>query len=68
MRRLFPEPAPRVDPADAFGRLAPVDAHRPAIRLNVIESLDGAASVSGRTATLGGAADHADCQLHTPSA
>lgn len=58
MRRLFPDPELYVDPVDAYGRLPSADPHRPAVRLNMIESIDGAASVSGRTAGLGGPADH----------
>lgn len=59
MRRLFPDPDPCVDPADAYGRLTQVDQRRPAVRLNMIESVDGAASLAGRTAGLGGTADRA---------
>lgn len=58
MRRLFPDPELDVDPADAYGRLPPVAANRPAVRLNMIESVDGAAAVNGRTVGLGGTADH----------
>ncbi len=57
MRRLFPDAEADVDPAEAYGRLPPAVEGRPAVRLNMIASLDGAASVAGHTARLGGSAD-----------
>lgn len=59
MRRLFPDAEAGVDPAKAYGRLPATAPDRPALRLNMIASLDGAASVGGRTAGLGGSADRA---------
>ncbi len=59
MRRLFPNPELGIDPVDAYRRLPPAGPNRPAVRLNMIESVDGAAVVNGRTAGLGGSADHA---------
>lgn len=58
MQRLFPDPAPTVDLAEAYGRLASLDPHRPAVRLNMIASIDGAASRNGHTARLAGSTDH----------
>ncbi len=57
LRRLFPDPEPTVDPADAYRRLSRVGPHRPAVRMNMITSADGAASLQERTAGLGGIAD-----------
>ena len=57
MRQLFPE-AGGVDPLDAYGRLTTVGP-RPAVRLNMIASVDGAASIGGRSGALGGPADKA---------
>ena len=57
MRRLFPT-AGEIEPADAYGRLAPV-AGRAAVRLNMIASVDGATALGGRSGALGGAADKA---------
>jgi riboflavin biosynthesis pyrimidine reductase len=55
MRRLFPNPSPDVDLADAY---APdLTARTPFVRLNMISSLDGAISVNGRSGALGGPAD-----------
>ncbi len=58
MRRLFPDPCPNVDVADAYGRLRRVG-ERPSVRMNMIASADGAASLNDRTAGLGGDSDHA---------
>lgn len=59
MRRLFPHLALGVDPVNAYNRLTRVGAGRAAVRMNMIASADGAASVNDRTAGLGGTADHA---------
>jgi riboflavin biosynthesis pyrimidine reductase len=56
MRRLFPEPAGDTEPVDAYGRLGRVDG-RPAVRANMIASVDGAASADGRSGRLGGPVD-----------
>jgi riboflavin biosynthesis pyrimidine reductase len=58
MRQLFPTAGP-VDPADAYGRLAALGPGRPGVRLNMIVSVDGAASLQGRSGALGGPADKA---------
>jgi riboflavin biosynthesis pyrimidine reductase len=58
MRRLFPT-AGDVDPADTYGRLAALGPGRPGMRLNMIASVDGAASLQGRSGALGGPADKA---------
>jgi len=55
MRQVFPE-ATDVDPIDAYGRLPRAGA-RPGVRLNMIASVDGAASLAGRSGALGGPAD-----------
>ena len=57
MRRLFPDPG-EVDPIDAYGRLSR-DGHRPRVRLNMIATVDGAGSLDGHSAALGGPADKA---------
>ena len=57
MRRLFPDPG-QVDPVDAYGRLTRVG-DRPRVRLNMIAGIDGAGSLDGRSAGLGGPADKA---------
>ena len=57
MHRLFPDQA-EVDPIDAYGRLSRAG-HRPQVRLNMIASVDGASSVDGHSAPLGGPADKA---------
>jgi riboflavin biosynthesis pyrimidine reductase len=58
MRQLFPT-AGDVDPADADGRLATLGLSRPRVRLNMVASVDGAASLQGRSGALGGPADKA---------
>lgn len=58
MRQLLPTPVDPVDPMAVYGDL-PTAAGRPAVRLNMIASVDGATSVNGVSGTLGGPADHA---------
>ncbi|HEY2429167.1 MAG TPA: pyrimidine reductase family protein [Acidimicrobiales bacterium] len=58
MRQLLPIPVD-IDPVDAYGRLAALRPGRPGVRLNMIASVDGAASVDGRSGALGGPADKA---------
>ena len=57
MRQLFPV-GRDVDPLDAYGRLSSVGPC-PSVRLNMIASVDGAASLEGRSGALGGPADKA---------
>jgi riboflavin biosynthesis pyrimidine reductase len=57
MNRLFPDPGD-VDPVDDYGRLSRAG-DRPRVRLNMIASVDGAASVAGRSGALGGPPDKA---------
>jgi riboflavin biosynthesis pyrimidine reductase len=56
MRRLFPSEASDVDLIDAYGRPMP-SRGRPAVRANMVSSVDGAASARGRSSGLGGPAD-----------
>ena len=56
MRQLFPEPADSVEPLDVYRDL-PIVEGRPALRLNMIASVDGATAVDGRSGGLGGPAD-----------
>ena len=56
MRQPFPEPADSVEPLDVYRDL-PVVEGRPAVRLNMIASVDGATAVDGRSGGLGGPAD-----------
>jgi riboflavin biosynthesis pyrimidine reductase len=58
MRRLVPTLGD-VDPVGAYGRLGPLGPGRPGVRLNMIASVDGAASLDGRSGALGGPADKA---------
>ena len=58
MQRLFPEPAEHVDPATVYADL-PRDDDRPAVRLNMIVSVDGGTSWNGVSGALGGSADKA---------
>lgn len=55
MRLLFPSPAS--EPTDAPVDLPGLYAQPPGVRLNMVASLDGAASVAGRSAGLSGPAD-----------
>jgi riboflavin biosynthesis pyrimidine reductase len=57
MHQLFPSPVDAVDPAVVYRDL-PCITHRPVVRLNMISSVDGATSVGGESAGLGGPADH----------
>lgn len=59
MGQIFPTPQSAVDPVQAYGRLPRAGPQRPALRMNMISSADGAASYEDKTAGLGGAADHA---------
>ncbi len=56
MRQLFPTPRD-IDPVDAYGRVESAQPGRPGVRLNMIASADGAASLGDRSGTLGGPAD-----------
>jgi len=56
LRQLFPEFADPVEPLDVYREL-PVVGSRPAVRLNMIGSVDGATAVDGRSGGLGGPAD-----------
>jgi riboflavin biosynthesis pyrimidine reductase len=58
MRQLLPTPVDPVDPMAAYGDL-PVATGRPAVRLNMIASVDGATTLAGVSGGLGGRADHA---------
>jgi len=55
VRRLQPDPAP-VDPVEVYGDL-PIAEGRPAVRLNMIASVDGATAFERRSGPLGGPAD-----------
>jgi riboflavin biosynthesis pyrimidine reductase len=57
VRQLLPVVADIVDPAVVYAGLPEVPG-RPAVRLNMIASLDGAATVDGLSGGLGGSADH----------
>jgi riboflavin biosynthesis pyrimidine reductase len=57
VRQLLPVVADVVDPAVVYADL-PTASGRPAVRLNMIASLDGAATVEGLSGGLGGPADH----------
>jgi riboflavin biosynthesis pyrimidine reductase len=56
MRQLFPEPVADPDVAQLYAYPA---AGRPWLRANMVESVDGAASVDGRSGGLSGSADRA---------
>ena len=58
MRQLLPFGCDPVDPAVLYGDL-PSAGTRPAVRLNMIASIDGATAVGGLSGGLGGPADHA---------
>jgi riboflavin biosynthesis pyrimidine reductase len=56
LRQLFPESIDAVEPLAVYRDLPVVDG-RPAVRLNMIGSADGATAVDGRSGGLGGPAD-----------
>jgi riboflavin biosynthesis pyrimidine reductase len=56
LRQLLPEPVDDVDPVDVY-RDHPEVEGRPAVRLAMISSLDGATAVAGVSGALGGPAD-----------
>jgi riboflavin biosynthesis pyrimidine reductase len=58
MRMLFPEPIEEVDPTTVYADVPKIDL-RPAIRLNMIVSVDGGTSWNGVSGALGGTADKA---------
>jgi riboflavin biosynthesis pyrimidine reductase len=55
MHRLLPGPAGDVDTLDAY---ALPDVQAPHLRVNMVTSVDGAATVEGRVGVLSGTADH----------
>ncbi len=57
MRCLYPKCQDQVDPVVAYGRPTCHPSGRPAVRLNMISSVDGAAVLAGRSGPLGGVAD-----------
>ncbi|HKY75828.1 MAG TPA: pyrimidine reductase family protein [Acidimicrobiia bacterium] len=56
MRQFFPECIDAIEPLDVYRDL-PVVEGRPAVRLNMIGSVDGATALDGRSGGLGGPAD-----------
>jgi riboflavin biosynthesis pyrimidine reductase len=58
MRQLLPTSVDPVDPMAVYGDL-PLATGRPAVRLNMIASVDGATTVGGVSGDLGGRADQA---------
>ena len=58
MQMLYPNPAEQVDPATVYADL-PSNDRRPAVRLNMIVSVDGGTSWNGVSGALGGSADKA---------
>jgi riboflavin biosynthesis pyrimidine reductase len=58
MRMLFPRSLDSVDPADVYAD-KPMATDRPAVRLNMIVSVDGGTSWNGVSGALGGPADKA---------
>lgn len=56
VRQLFPVTLDDVDPADVYADM-PVADGRPAVRLNMISSIDGATTLNGVSGGLGNAAD-----------
>lgn len=57
MRQLLPRPLDPVDPHEVYADLPTADG-RPALRLNMIASVDGAITLGGVSGPLGGAGDH----------
>jgi riboflavin biosynthesis pyrimidine reductase len=57
MRQLLPHPVDPVDPVEVYADL-PTAEGRPAVRLNMIASVDGAITVGGVSGPLGGTGDH----------
>jgi riboflavin biosynthesis pyrimidine reductase len=57
VRQLFPVYIDPVDPVDVYGQMPEVTG-RPAVRLNMIASVDGGTAISGVSRGLGGLADH----------
>lgn len=61
MRRLLPEPALELTPADLAGLVAsdprPTPEDRPWLAVNMVASIDGAVQVDGRSGGLGGPSD-----------
>lgn len=57
MRQIYPEPVADIDPVGAYGRLETGRGSRPAVRFNMITSLDGATALSGRSGAMSGQAD-----------
>jgi len=56
VRQLFPDPVDPIDPADVYAD-SPVVADRPAVRLNMISSVDGATTLGGVSGGLGSLGD-----------
>ncbi|SDZ12938.1 pyrimidine reductase family protein [Herbiconiux ginsengi] len=56
---LFPEASGALGPAALLARYAPADRSEPRLRVNFIQSVDGSATLEGRSGGLGGPADKA---------
>ncbi|WP_382306329.1 pyrimidine reductase family protein [Herbiconiux sp. UC225_62] len=56
---LFPEPGDPLEPGALLSRYAPADRSEPRLRVNFIQSVDGSATLEGRSGGLGGPADKA---------
>jgi riboflavin biosynthesis pyrimidine reductase len=63
MRQLFPSPAHDVDPTEVYGRMADRPDGFASVRVNMVESIDGAATLAGRSGGLAGPADKAVFRL-----
>jgi riboflavin-specific deaminase-like protein len=58
VRQVLPVPVDDVDPLDVYGAPSrPAPAGRPWVLVNMIESVDGATALAGRSGALGGPAD-----------
>jgi riboflavin biosynthesis pyrimidine reductase len=57
MRQHYPLPVREVGPFDVYGRLEGLTGGRPAVRVNMISSVDGASALDGHTGGLAGPAD-----------